>query len=95
MPAFLQEDLIEDCLEREQGLLVQIMPANQELLFRIDTFLGPMGVWVEGIKGACSSAQMSLLQHFSPASRVCVSDSVPTHPKPPEQVRSGRELSRG
>jgi hypothetical protein len=43
MPAFLQEDLIEDCLEREQGLLVQIMPANQELLFRTDTFLEPMG----------------------------------------------------
>jgi hypothetical protein len=28
----LQEDLIEDCL-KEQGLLVQTMPANQELLF--------------------------------------------------------------
>jgi hypothetical protein len=41
----LQEDLIEGCL------LVQIMPTNQKLLFRIDTFLEPMGVWVEGIKG--------------------------------------------
>ena len=38
----LQEDLIEDCL-RDQGLLVQTMPANQELLFRRDAFLGPMG----------------------------------------------------
>ena len=38
----MQEDQIEDCL-REQGLLVQIMPANQELLFRRDAFLGPMG----------------------------------------------------
>jgi hypothetical protein len=56
----LKEDLIEDCL-REQGLLVQIMPANQELLFRRDTFLGSMGAWVEGIRGACSNAQMSLL----------------------------------
>jgi hypothetical protein len=45
----LQEDLIEDCL-REQELLVQTVLANQKLLFRIDTFLGPMGVWVEGIK---------------------------------------------
>ena len=64
----LQEDLIEDCL-REQGLLVQIMLANPELLFRRDAFLGPRGAggWVEGITGACSSAQMSLLQHFSPA----------------------------
>ena len=63
-----QEDLIEDCL-REQGLLVQTMPANRELLFRIDTFLEPMEAWVEGTKGACSSAQMSLLQHFSPVPR--------------------------
>ena len=46
---------------------------------------------MEGIKGACSSAQMSLLQHFSPASRVCVSDSVPTHPKPP---RTGKVRQR-
>lgn len=42
IPAFLQEDLIEDWL-REQGLLVQMVPANQELLFRIDSFLEPMG----------------------------------------------------
>ena len=59
-PAFLQEDLIEVCL-RQQGLLVQIMPAYQDLLFRINIFLEPMEAWVEGIKGACSSAQMSLL----------------------------------
>ena len=41
---------------REQGLLVQIMPANQELLFRIDTFLEPIGALVEGLKelAACS-----------------------------------------
>jgi hypothetical protein len=38
----LQEDLIEDCLG-DQGLLMLTMPANQELLFRRDTFLGPMG----------------------------------------------------
>jgi hypothetical protein len=42
---------VEDCL-REQGSLVQIMPANQELLFRIDILFKPMEVWVEGIKGA-------------------------------------------
>lgn len=42
---------IEDCL-RDQGLLVQTMAANQELLFRRDAFLGPMRVQVEGIKGA-------------------------------------------
>jgi hypothetical protein len=38
----LQRDLIEDCL-RDQGLLVQTMPANQEPLFRRDAFLGPVG----------------------------------------------------
>jgi hypothetical protein len=38
----LWENLIEDCL-RGQGLLMQTMPANQERLFRRDTFLGPMG----------------------------------------------------
>jgi hypothetical protein len=36
----LQEDLIEDCLG-DQGLLVQTMPANQELLFKRDVFLEP------------------------------------------------------
>jgi hypothetical protein len=90
----LQEDLIEDCL-RVQGLLVQTMPVSQELLFRRDVFLGPMGAWVEGIKGACSSSQRSLLQHFSPAPRVCV--NVTLHqltPNPQEQVGSRGELSR-
>jgi hypothetical protein len=56
---FLQEALIDDCL-RDQGLLVQTVPANQELLFRHDTFLGPMGARVEG-KGANSSGQISHL----------------------------------
>jgi hypothetical protein len=37
-----QEDLIEDPL-RDQGLLMQKMPANRELLFRRAAFLGPMG----------------------------------------------------
>jgi hypothetical protein len=37
----LQEYLIDYCL-REQGLLTQIIPANQKLLFRIDTFLETM-----------------------------------------------------
>jgi hypothetical protein len=37
-----EENLIEDCL-RDQGLLVQTMPDNQELLFQRDAFLGPMG----------------------------------------------------
>jgi hypothetical protein len=40
------------------------------------------GVWVECIKGAWSSVQMSLLS-FSPAPRVCVLDSVPPHLQPP------------
>ena len=38
----LLKDLIEDCL-RDQGFLAQRMPANQEVLFRRDAFLGPMG----------------------------------------------------
>jgi hypothetical protein len=37
----LEEDLIEDYL-RDQGLLVQTMTTNQELLFRSDAFLAPM-----------------------------------------------------
>lgn len=68
------------------------MPANQELLFRRVTFLRPMGVWVEGIKGACSSGQMRLLWYFSPAPGVCVVDSAPTHPQPP---RDGRRAVQG
>ena len=86
----LQEDLIEDCL-RVQELLVQIMPAKLDLLFRRDTFLGPMGTWVKGIKGAWNSAQMSLLQHFSPAPEVCVIDSALTCPQRP---RAGRIRQR-
>lgn len=38
----LQEDLTDDFL-RDQELLMQTMPANRELLFRIDAFLGSMG----------------------------------------------------
>jgi hypothetical protein len=38
----LQEDLIENCL-RDQGLLMQTILANRELLFRRDAFLGSMG----------------------------------------------------
>jgi hypothetical protein len=37
----LLEELMEDWL-RDQGLLTQTIPANQELLFRRDAFLGPM-----------------------------------------------------
>ena len=85
----LQEDLI-DCL-REHGLLVQAMPVTQELLFKRGAFLGPMGAWVEGIKAACSGAQMSLLWRFSPAPGVYVVDSVPNYPQPP---RAGRVRQR-
>jgi hypothetical protein len=71
---------------------VQTVPANQELLFKRDAFLGPLGVWVEGIKEAYSSAQINLLrQRFSLAPGVCVVDSVPTHPQP---LKLGGELSR-
>lgn len=49
---------------------------------------------MEGIKGASSSAQMSLMRCFSPDPGVCVADSVPTHPNLQGQVGSGRELSR-
>jgi hypothetical protein len=38
----LQEDIIEDFLS-DKRLLAQTMPANQELLFRSNAFLGPMG----------------------------------------------------
>jgi hypothetical protein len=37
-----EEDLIEDRL-RDQGLLVQLIPANQELLFRRDDQWGAGG----------------------------------------------------
>ena len=33
---------IEDCL-RGQGLSIQTLPVNWDLLFRRDAFLGPMG----------------------------------------------------
>jgi hypothetical protein len=75
----LLEDLIEDCL-RDEAFLVQTMPANQELLFRRDAFLEPMGVRVKGIKGACSSVQMNLLWRFSPAPGICVVDFAPSYP---------------
>ena len=55
----LLEDLTEDC-PREQGLLV--LPVNQELLFRRDACLGPMGAQVKGIKGACCSISHLLLE---------------------------------
>jgi hypothetical protein len=71
------------------------MPANQELLLRRDAFLGPMGVWMEGNKGACSSIQMSLLQCFSPAPRACVVDSEPPYLKPPRAGRVGQWSSSG
>ena len=67
------------------------MPGNQVLLFGIDTFLGPKGAWVEGIKGAYSSAQMSLLQHFSSSPGVCVVDSDANRPETP---RAGRVCQR-
>ena len=38
----LQEDLFEDCL-RDQGLLMQTLPVNWELLLRRDAFLKTMG----------------------------------------------------
>ena len=87
------EDLIEDCL-REQGLLVQVTPANQELLFRIDTFLGPMWAWVEGIKGIFINVQRACcsISHLLPESV-----SLTLHqltPNPQVQVGSGWELSR-
>jgi hypothetical protein len=42
----LQENLIEDYL-RDQGLLVQTMPTNQDLLFRKGASLGPTRVLKE------------------------------------------------
>lgn len=71
------------------------MPANQELLFRIDTFLETMGARVEGINRAYSIAQRSLLQNFSPAPRVCVIDSVPAHPRPTREGRVGQRAIQG
>jgi hypothetical protein len=56
--------------------------------------LEPIGVWVEGIKGACSSAQMSLLQQHSHLLQESV--SLILHqltPNPQEQTGSGGELS--
>jgi hypothetical protein len=77
---FLPEDLIEDCL-RDQGLVVQTMPADQELLFRRDAFLGPMRTQVEGIKGAGSSVQTSCtVSHLLPESVIDCTNS-PPNPK--------------
>jgi hypothetical protein len=92
-PAFLQEDLIEDC-RRDQGLLLQIMPANQELLFRRYAFLGPMGRgWrvlkelAAVLRGACCSLSHLILESMSLTLRQLA-------PNPLGQVGSGGELSR-
>ena len=47
------------------------MPVNQERLLRIDNFLKPLG------GGGRGSDELAAA--FSPAPRVCVLDSVPTH----------------
>ena len=83
----LQEDLTEDCL-RDQGLLVQTMPANQELLFGSDAFMGPMGsrCVCGGIKGECSSVQRSI-SHLLPESVSLTLRHLTSNPQ--DQVGSG------
>lgn len=54
-----------------------------------------MRVWVEGIKGVCSRAQVSLLQHFLPAPRACVMDSVLPHLQPPRAGKVRQEIVQG
>ena len=87
----LLEELMEDWL-RDQRLLVQIMPANQKLLVRKDAFLVPMGPGRRILKEPATVFRCAcLLQCFSPAPRVCVIDSAPTHPQTP---RAGRVRQR-
>ena len=60
----LQEDLIEDFV-RDCGLLTQPVPANQELLFRKDAFLGTIG-W-RALKELVAVSSMSA-SHLLPES---------------------------
>ena len=56
--------LIEDCL-RDQGLLIETMPVNRELLYRKDTFLGLMGHWWRVLKENEASFGVLILHHFT------------------------------
>ena len=49
---------------------------------------------MESIKGACNSAQMNFLQHFSSSPGVCVVGSLPIALNPQEQLELDGELSR-
>ena len=81
----LQEDLIEDC-SRDQGLLVQTVPANQELLFRRDAFLGPMEhEWRVLKELAAVFRELAAAAAFLTCFRVA--DSAPPHLQP---LRAGR-----
>ena len=60
----LREDLIEDCL-RDQGLLTQTTPANRELLFRSDAFLGPLGRGRRVLEEPASESVSSTPHHFT------------------------------
>jgi hypothetical protein len=57
-----------------------------------EMLLGTNETQVEGIKGAHRGVQMSLLQHFSPALKVYVMDSMPPPLQPPRAGRVSRQV---
>lgn len=95
----LQEDLIEDCL-RDQGLVTQTVPANQELLFRRDDVLGPTGCrWrvlkdlAAAFRQACVQMSLQWLSRLLQGS-VPV-DSTPPHIQPTKANRVGQWAFQG
>jgi hypothetical protein len=76
------------------------MPVNQQLLFRRDAFLGPMGHGWRALK-ELAAVFRELAEEFLICSQslcwslaaVCIVDSEPTHLNPQEQVGLGGELS--
>ena len=75
---------------REQGLLMQTMPANWELLFRKDAFLGPMGT---GGRYLWTLQQCS--DKLSPAPGVCVFDSRLPHLQASRAGRVRQQVVQG
>lgn len=89
----LLEDLIEDC-QRDQGLLVQTMPANRELLFRRDAFFILTG-HTRRLLEELAAVFRKLAASFSCALGVCVFDSATPHLQPPRAGSVRHQLVQG
>jgi hypothetical protein len=72
-------------------LLMQTIPANQELHCRRDAFLGPVGHRWGVLKELATVFRWACWGLFTSAPWVCVFDSAPPHLQPP---RAGRVSSK-